>query len=606
MSRASGASGNAALNLFPCPKFIRRQTGTCLLAGTSPLESRVHDPRIERALLQWRTALPSACAGVPIRVIVDRSLLSHVDGYQLTITPGAVTLVGGSPSGCFHGLQTLTQLAQLAAGRARLPCVAITDEPSFATRGLLHDVSRGKVPTLATLKGIVDRLAQLKANQLQLYIEHAFVFEFDPEICGPEDGLTPDEVRELDHYCCDRFIDLVPAVGTPGHMGRILSIPKYRHLAEIEATKPWLTMTWPERARGFTLDCMNPEAHALVQRMWSDVLDAFSSPAVNICGDEPWDLGKGKNREAFTTTGSGVAYVEHLRRIQRFCSTRGRSVMFWSDVLRNYPQLLDEELRKGTVLHWGYDNRADYEATGLFTKTGMKTFVCPGTSGWKRILNAMDLAELNIATFAAAGKRHGAAGLLNTDWGDHGHFNALACSWHGIALGTALAWDADHATGSAFDANFARGFCGLSDSEGLRLLRLTSRHAAQCETWRLFWMPLAEVAKDPSLPDLPTRSESTHYADLAAQWWRQQNQDSAELALACRFSALCDEKLRFAHALRDSPIEPLAIHDWAAGVEAAGRQFAELWQARNKPSGLQDILTALAAAIEDVRIAWRS
>ena len=81
---------------------------------------------------------------------------------------------------------------------------------------LLHDVTRGKVATLATLKLLVDRLSQLKANQLQLYIEYAFVFSFDEEICGADEGLTPDEVRELGAYCQERFIDLVPAVASPG------------------------------------------------------------------------------------------------------------------------------------------------------------------------------------------------------------------------------------------------------------------------------------------------------------------------------------------------------------------------------------------------------
>ena len=361
-----------------------------------------------------------------VGIAVDRLRTEHRDGYRLTVSASGIELLGGSPAGCFYGLQTLTQLTDFASGE--VPCCVIDDFPDFTARGLLHDVTRGKVPTLDTLKTLVDRLAALKVNQLQLYIEHAFTFGFDPDICGPDDGLTPDEIRELDAYCKDRFIDLVPAIATLGHMGRILSMPRYRHLAEIEPTKSWEEMPWPQRARGFTLDIMNPESHALIGRIWSEILDSFASPMVNICGDEPWDLGKGKNHERFAATGTGPPYIDHILRIHAICAARGRRTQVWSDVVRNHPHLFDRLPKELTVLHWGYDDKADYEGTRAFTDAGLETVVCPGTSGWKRILNAMNLAERNIAAFAAAGRKHGATGLLNTDWGDHGHFNSLASS----------------------------------------------------------------------------------------------------------------------------------------------------------------------------------
>ena len=38
------------------------------------------------------------------------------------------------------------------------------------------DISRCKVPTLATLKTLIEQFADLKYNQLQLYTEHTFAF----------------------------------------------------------------------------------------------------------------------------------------------------------------------------------------------------------------------------------------------------------------------------------------------------------------------------------------------------------------------------------------------------------------------------------------------
>jgi len=57
------------------------------------------------------------------------------------------------------------------------------------------DVSRGKVPTLPTLFGLVDGLAAHKYNQLQLYVEHTFQIASHPDISAGVDPLTTDDIR---------------------------------------------------------------------------------------------------------------------------------------------------------------------------------------------------------------------------------------------------------------------------------------------------------------------------------------------------------------------------------------------------------------------------
>ena len=66
------------------------------------------------------------------------------------------------------------------AGRGRRaepwPACRIEDWPDFAVRGVMLDVSRDRVPTMQTLRDLVDRLAGWKINQLQLYMEHTFAY----------------------------------------------------------------------------------------------------------------------------------------------------------------------------------------------------------------------------------------------------------------------------------------------------------------------------------------------------------------------------------------------------------------------------------------------
>lgn len=583
---------NFEYRLLPGVKKFTRLDGQALLPAR--VIKPVTDPRIVRAADRFLNGpqLESGCEKGASLVLSITRHSGHLprDGYRLRITPAEVEIVGESFAGCFYALQTLSQLAD---DQTSIPCCEISDWPDFRTRGLLHDTTRGKVPTLSTLKLLADRLASLKANQLQLYIEHSFVFDFDPAISDDQNGLTSDEIKELDDYCRDRFIALVPAVATLGHMGRILSLPQYRPLAEIEPTSSWEEMSWPQRARGSTLDVLNPASHALVACIWSEILDAFSSPVVNMCGDEPWDLGKGRNKDRLVSSESvGTAYIEHIKRTHEICARRGRRTQLWSDLVTHYPQLFERLPRDLTILHWGYDDRSDYEATARFVDAGLETTVCPGNSGWKRVLNAMNLAERNIAAFAQAGKENDASGLLNTDWGDHGHFNALACSWHGIALGSALAWNSNQETGGRFDRAFAHWlFADAEKSEVMAQLRAASSIAEKCETWRLLWQSLSQIQADPTLPAREVAQYAAEQSRCAIQSIAQirprSNLDRDELVAACLATQLFSDKV----VLAREGHSPADIQD---RIRQVAQAVAACWNARNKPSGLGDILTVFS------------
>jgi len=608
--------------LLPAPRSCEIVPGSPIQLRRLRPDLRVQDDRLQRSCRRLTDALAIGRNGhrgatardIPLTIAVDASSSLPPDGYRLEMGADRVALVGPAASGCFYGLETLTRLAVTCTDE--VPPCRIEDWPDFRTRGLLHDVTRGKVPTLDTLKHLVDRLAMWKVNQLQLNIEHAFTFSFDPEICRESDGLTPDEVRELDAYCRDRFVELVPALATLGHMGKILSMPRYRHLAEIETGTLWNEMNWPQRMRGLTLDCLNPDAHRLIECMCGDIMDAFSAPHINACGDEPHDLGKGKNAKELTGGARLQAYVDHLRRIHDFCAARDRRVMCWCDVLKTYPEMIHRLPDDVTLLHWGYGDEAEYDLTDKFVSTGLDTFVCPGSSGWKRILNAMDLAERNIDTFAQAGIRAGAKGLLNTDWGDHGHFNMPASSWHGIALGACKAWWADHPIGTDFDHRLSTYLWGIDDGECLSMLRRASRPAARLETWRLFWQPL-QATRDELNSMTRDEVESMRLASRSAQQLladaslktcsvdpsTASSADITELMIACRFLDLLADKVDMAceEARGDSGASvQAAAAEWSNALTEAARDFAACWRARNKPSGLEDILRALSRTGEDM------
>jgi len=566
------------------------------------------DPRIVRLAEAICSSSRQGSGGASVAdLVLARNKPSDMgsQGYRLDVMPRRVTVTASDAQGCFYGLQTLKQMAGATDGE--IPCCTIHDAPDFRTRGVLHDVTRGKVPTLDTLKRFVDWLAGFKINQLQLYMEHAFVFAFDSEICDGAHGLTPDEVVELDAFAAQRFVQLVPAIATLGHMGKILSMPRYRKLAEVESNASWEEMDWPTRARGLTLDCRNPDSWPLVERIWADVFKAFSSPVVNICGDEPWDLGQGAGQVRLEGDARGHVYLDHIARTHALCARAGRQCCFWSDVVTRYPALFERIPRDATVLHWGYDDQAEYEATSELTRAGLNTFVCPGTSAWKRIIPAMDQAERNISRFARVGKSAGAAGMITTDWGDHGHFNPLACSRHGMALGACLAWNVDHPQGRAFDEAFAAHGMGAVSREGLAGLRELGRRDEAGETWPRLWKPPQMLLDGVRCPpresaeeDLELAAETARRISSVALDTSECGLDGTELRLACEFSTLLSRKIMLLSHGTGDRAKRAKFGDWAADVRSAVESYAAAWMRRNKRSGLSDIVGHLERMVEEV------
>ena len=139
---------------------------------------------------------------------VDPVAVPQAQGYRLTVSDQGAAVVGHDPAGVFYGMQTLAQLRNSAS--QSVPGLTIDDWPDRAVRGVMLDISRDRVPKLPVIKQRIDRLARLKINQLQLYTEHTLAFAGHAEVWRDASPLTFDDLVELEAYCNERFIDLVP------------------------------------------------------------------------------------------------------------------------------------------------------------------------------------------------------------------------------------------------------------------------------------------------------------------------------------------------------------------------------------------------------------
>ncbi|HEY3298848.1 MAG TPA: hypothetical protein VGK34_09355, partial [Armatimonadota bacterium] len=186
--------------------------------------------------------------------------------------------------------------------------------------------------------------------------------------------------------------------------------------------------------------------------MLDEYLPLFSSDYVNICCDETFDLGKGRNSQFAPKD----LYIKHLMAVIELVEARGKRSMFWGDMVLEYRELLDKLPKDAVVLNWNYNPTPPEETSAEFEKTGMTQYLCPGIHAWAGFSARISNAEGNISKMATYGQKYHAFGLLNTNWGDHGNLNLLSASMHGIIMGAAYGWNtAETPVQEDYDAAFS-------------------------------------------------------------------------------------------------------------------------------------------------------
>lgn len=535
------------------------------------------------------TAVPHG--GASIRLTIDPEGLG-AEAYTLSIRPDGILLRGSDEAGLFYGVQTLIQI--LRQRGASLPAVEIEDAPDFPNRGVMLDISRDKVPTLQTLFDLVDQLAEWKLNQLQLYMEHTFAYRQHPEVWATASPMTHEDVLRLDAYCRQRHIQLVPNQNSFGHMERWLRLPRYMDLAEAPegSDTPW-NFRWEGP---FSLCPTDPHSLELLSGLYTELLPHFTSRLFNVGCDETFDIGQGKSNAAAEAKGKTRVYLDFLLELHRLVQSHGRTMMFWGDIILHQPQLIGELPKDIIAMEWGYEANHPFDKDGeLFAKAGVPFYVCPGTSSWCTIAGRTDNCVTNLISAAENGKKHGAIGYLNTDWGDNGHLQYLPVSYLGFAAGAAYSWNL--AANRGLDLPRALSLHAFADSADVmgklvyelgnvyRCLKLVGNNS------RLFQLLVNQKNND--APGDVTREQleaAIAAIDSAMVALPQARMDRPDAALVCREMANAAAMLR--HAARrgawmlDRSSEK--VLDLSEDLRQIIGRHEDLWLARNRSGGLAD------------------
>ena len=351
------------INVIPIPQQIELSEGCFHLNGRTKIHMKI--PRSERSLLfdnisasplshiKYADETPR-CNAIIFRMVDGISGVESPEGYRLTVASTSVTVEATAGVGLFYGLQTLLQLI---AEDNSIPQITIIDEPRFAYRGLMLDVSRHFFD-VDFVKKQIDAMAHYKLNHLHLHLTDAAGWRLEikryPRLTQQaawrthatwkewwngerqyvEEGsvqahggyYTQDEIRDLVAYAQERHITIIPEIEMPSHSEEVLAVYPELSCSHI-----------PYKESDFCIG--NEQTFEFLENVLTEVMEIFPSEYIHIGGDEA-------SKQSWKTctlcqarmSSEGLENVDELQsylihRIDSFLNAHGRKIIGWDEIL---------------------------------------------------------------------------------------------------------------------------------------------------------------------------------------------------------------------------------------------------------------------------------
>ncbi|MCX6222333.1 MAG: family 20 glycosylhydrolase [Bacteroidia bacterium] len=299
-----------------------------------------------------------------INLILDPKINTAKEGYALSVSSKEISIKANTSHGLFLGVQSLFQLIPINGDR-KVPSLLIEDEPRFAWRGLLLDVSRHFF-TIDEVKHLIDQMATYKFNLLQLHLtdDQGWRLEIKsyPELTKigawrvPRTGLwwerecpqegeeatyggfyTQEEIKDLIKYAAKYYINILPEIDVPGHS--LSAIAAYPYLSS-----SGLKYNVNPGCQFYGIDdnslCAGKEStYEFLNIVFTEVAELFPFEYIHIGGDECYkgfwkkceDCQKRMKDNGLKDVNELQSYF--IKRLEKMLKEKGKKLMGWDEIL---------------------------------------------------------------------------------------------------------------------------------------------------------------------------------------------------------------------------------------------------------------------------------
>ena len=316
--------------------------------------------------------------------------------------------------------------------------------------GVMIDCSRNAVPNVKWLKGFIDIIAKMGYNTVQLYTEDTYEVTNEPQFGHMRGRFSKAELKEIDAYCTEKGIELIPCVQTLAHFNQLFVWPDYADFRDM----------------GDVLLVDDERTYRLIENIFKTCAECFTSKNIHIGMDEAQLLGRGQFMDKHGYEDRTSILLRHLERVVKLAEKYGyKNPMMWSDMFfrevyggdyygkgKEVPEEVRKTIPKNVrLVYWDYyhDKEEDYrDYINQHQKLDNDLIFAGGA--WKWVgFNSANERSLNFTREALrACVSEGVEDVFVTLWGDNGgecSLNAILPSLYYFAQAAKGDFSVEHA-----------------------------------------------------------------------------------------------------------------------------------------------------------------
>ena len=348
------------LSVIPAPLKVELQqevfslnSETGLYIDASEGDKKILEDYLVASSMNLKPVIAEEGHNVVLKQVAELPEVNSSEGYVLTVTPDQVLIRATSGAGLFYGVQTMLQMVD----EKGLPAGVITDEPRFAYRGFMMDVSRHFFDK-EFIKKQMDALAYYKLNRLHLHLTDAAGWRLEIKkyprlteiglfvrfVCTRQLRISSQYFFRMRRHLylrnnsnktflsvCHQFADIILSIITS------VSIFTAFFFIPSSVIPPFFPGRKLTPCRKFCVG--NEKTFEFLENVLTEVMELFPSEYIHIGGDEAgkasWPTCKlcqaRMKKEGLKDVNELQSYLIH--RIEVFLNAHGRKLLGWDEIL---------------------------------------------------------------------------------------------------------------------------------------------------------------------------------------------------------------------------------------------------------------------------------
>lgn len=301
---------------------------------------------------------------------------------------------------------------------------------NYERLGVMIDMSRNAVMSVAALKEYFVLLKKMGYNSVMLYTEDTYEVEGEPFFGYMRGRYSVAEMKELDEFANNIGVELIPCIQTLAHLNQALR---------------WGTI--PVDCNDIML-CDDERVYDLIDRMFKTLKKCFKSPYIHIGMDEAHMVGRGKYMDIHGYEETFSILKRHLDKVCELAKKYDFVPLIWSDMFfrpwndgvycmmkgrREMPKGFKDAINPDVIpVYWDYYSDKEEHYDDMFYNHKafkQKTWFAGAVWGWQGFMPLNEYSIKNSVPAINSCKKNKIKNIFITMWGDDGgecpHFAML-------------------------------------------------------------------------------------------------------------------------------------------------------------------------------------